>query len=185
MHARARAREAGHTCAHSRPTPSFQRASECSRRGGVGAAIALVSWLPQYHDMGLIGSNLGTIAFGGSAVLKSPFQFVRVPGAWIRALARYRGTHTQAPSFAFALAARKWRPDPSGAVRLDSVRHVLNAAEPVDAAAIDAFESVFCGPGKRAPPARARRRRRRPPARARAPPRARSLPRAPLAVARA
>ena len=124
---------------------------------GASPATVNVSWLPQYHDMGLIGSHLGTIACGGSAVLMSPFQFVRDPGAWIRALARFRGTHTQAPSFAFALAARKWRPDASGAVRLDSVRHILNAAEPVDAKAIDAFEGVFCGPGERAPPrARAR-----------------------------
>ena len=64
---------------------------------GASPATVNVSWLPQYHDMGLIGSHLGTIACGGSAVLMSPFQFVRDPGAWIRALARFRGTHTQAP----------------------------------------------------------------------------------------
>jgi acyl-CoA synthetase (AMP-forming)/AMP-acid ligase II len=110
--------------------------------------------------MGLIGSYLGTIACGGSGYHMSPFQFIKDPSCWIRALGRYGGTHTQAPNFAFALVARKWRGGGGGlsrgggpttragsdaAVRLDSVRHMLNAAEPVDSASIEAFEAAFCG----------------------------------------
>lgn len=63
----------------------------------------------QYHDMGLIGSVLGTLYCGGSGYYLSPLDFVRSPPTWITAVDRFRATHLQAPNFAFALTARKWQ----------------------------------------------------------------------------
>ena len=68
----------------------------------------VVSWLPQYHDMGLIGSLLGTIYCGGSGYYMSPIAFLQRPIGWLEAVSEYRGTHLQAPNFAFGLTARKF-----------------------------------------------------------------------------
>ena len=71
-------------------------------------ATVCVSWLPQYHDMGLIGSYLGTLYCGGRGYHSSPLAFVRDPTRWLRDMTTYRATHVQAPSFAYGLAARKF-----------------------------------------------------------------------------
>ena len=103
-----------------------------------------VSWLPQYHDMGLIGSYLGTIYCGGSGFYLSPISFLKDPTIWLYSMSKYKATHTQAPNFAFALATRKFKAsNRSAALNLSSLRHMINAAEPVDAVAIENFYSVF------------------------------------------
>ena len=99
-----------------------------------------VSWLPQYHDMGLIGSYLGTFRCGGRGYYSSPLKFVARPASWLEAIAQFRGTHTQAPNFAYALVTRK---PPSKTLDLSSLQHAINAAEPVDASVVDAFSSYF------------------------------------------
>jgi acyl-CoA synthetase (AMP-forming)/AMP-acid ligase II len=104
----------------------------------------VVSWLPQYHDMGLIGSYLGALYCGGSGYYLNPLTFLQRPMVWIEAMSAYRATHVQAPNFAYALTARKFR-DGTPNVKLDlsSVRHMINAAEPVDAESIDTFYDTF------------------------------------------
>ena len=98
----------------------------------------VVSWLPQYHDMGLIGSYLGAVYCGGSGYYLSPLAFVRNPAVWVHAMSRFRATHVQAPNFAYALTARKFlaaqaasRSRPSGeqgaTLDLSSLRHMINA----------------------------------------------------------
>ena len=67
-----------------------------------------VSWLPQYHDMGLIGSYLGTLCCGGTGYFLSPISFLKDPNIWLKTISRYRGSHTQAPNFAYSLAVRKF-----------------------------------------------------------------------------
>lgn len=108
----------------------------------------VVSWLPQYHDMGLIGSYLGVLYCGGSGYYMSPLSFLQRPMLWIEAISKYRATHLQAPNFALKLTARKSSSSSSSAtgrsnLKLDSVRHMINAAEPVDEASIQAFHSAF------------------------------------------
>ncbi|TYZ61922.1 hypothetical protein PybrP1_011302 [[Pythium] brassicae (nom. inval.)] len=109
----------------------------------------VVSWLPQYHDMGLIGAYLGVIFNGGTGVYMSPFSFIRDPALWLRLIARHRATHLQAPNFAYALCARKADrvAADTGAgeppVDLSCVRHMINGAEPVQGEAIDAFYAAF------------------------------------------
>ena len=110
-----------------------------------------VSWLPQYHDMGLVGSLLGTLYCGGKGYHSSPLDFVREPMSWLRNLTERRATHTQAPSFAFGLAARKFLSSPCQIkVDLSCLRHATNGAEPIRAADVDAFGSAFAAHGLRA-----------------------------------
>ncbi len=105
----------------------------------------VVSWLPQYHDMGLIGSYLGALYCGGSGYYMSPFTFLQRPVIWIEAISRFQATHIQAPNFAFKLTARKF--DSSNYTKsnldLSSVRHIINAAEPVTEDSINAFHDAF------------------------------------------
>lgn len=107
----------------------------------------VVSWLPQYHDMGLIGSYLGVIYCGGSGYYLSPLTFLQRPIMWIEAISKYKGTHLQAPNFAFKLTARKFaissRNYTKKNLNLSSVRHIINAAEPVTEEAIDMFMNTF------------------------------------------
>ena len=109
-----------------------------------------VSWLPQYHDMGLIGSYLGLLYCGGRGVYLSPISFLKDPTCWLRTLSTYKGTHTQAPNFAYALSVRKFKEsakrspaDSLEGLDLSSVRHMINAAEPVDAIAVVDFYDTF------------------------------------------
>lgn len=100
-------------------------------------STVVVSWLPMYHDMGLIGSFLGCLYCGGTGHYLSPLTFLQRPAIWLEAVERHGGTHLQTPNFALALTARKLQQ--GGAPNLSTVRHVINAAEPVTEAAVDAF----------------------------------------------
>jgi acyl-CoA synthetase (AMP-forming)/AMP-acid ligase II/acyl carrier protein len=109
----------------------------------------VVSWLPQYHDMGLIGAYLGTIFCGATGFYMSPFSFIRNPIMWIRLLSKYKATHLQAPNFAYALCARKASllDDPkyagSEAIDLSSIKHMINGAEPIQGTTLDLFYNTF------------------------------------------
>jgi acyl-CoA synthetase (AMP-forming)/AMP-acid ligase II len=102
----------------------------------------VVSWLPQYHDMGLIGSYLGVLYCGGSGYYMSPLAFLQRPMQWIEAISKYKATHIQAPNFAFKLSARKFQPT-SSPIDLSCIRHAINAAEPVTKESIDSFVATF------------------------------------------
>jgi acyl-CoA synthetase (AMP-forming)/AMP-acid ligase II len=108
---------------------------------------ACVSWLPLYHDMGLIGCLLTTRASGRDLVLIPPEAFIARPALWLRALSRHRGTVSAAPSFAYALAARRIRDDELVEVDLSRWRLALCGAEPVAPRALAAFARRFraCG----------------------------------------
>jgi len=112
-----------------------------------------VSWLPQYHDMGLIGSYLGILYCGGTGYYMSPLTFLQRPMIWIEAASKYHATHLQAPNFAFKLCARKFISDqaPSTANHLDlsTIQHVINGAEPIDEESIETFCTAFSPYGMR------------------------------------
>eukprot|EP00752_Nemacystus_decipiens_P001493 g1467.t1 len=104
----------------------------------------VVAWLPQYHDMGLIGSVLALIFCGGSGFYMSPASFIKRPALWVELISRHRGTHMQAPNFAYGLTARKFLAlDSQPQLDLSCVRHMINAAEPVDTVSMDRFYAVF------------------------------------------
>ena len=93
----------------------------------IGEALGLrnddvgVSWLPLYHDMGLIGAWLMPLYFGLPVVVLSPLAFLSRPARWLRAFHRYRGTIGAAPNFAYELAAAKISDDEMQGSRLELV----------------------------------------------------------------
>jgi fatty-acyl-CoA synthase len=97
----------------------------------------LVSWLPLYHDMGLIGLLTMPMATGADLVLAAPQDFLAAPARWMEWLARFGGTATAGPNFSYALAARALRR--SSPLDLSRWRLGLNGAEPVDPDAVEAF----------------------------------------------
>lgn len=105
----------------------------------------VASWLPQYHDMGLIGSYLGVAYCGGSGYYMSPLSFLQRPMLWIEAASKYQATHCQAPNFAFKLISRKFQASNyvNKPLNLSSLRHIINAAEPVDEDGMQAFMKAF------------------------------------------
>jgi acyl-CoA synthetase (AMP-forming)/AMP-acid ligase II len=122
-----------------------------------GADTVVASWLPQYHDMGLVGAYLGVAYCGGRGVYMSPLSFLKAPLAWLELASRARATHVQAPNFAFALTARRAREArapgarlPPPALDLSALRHVFNAAEPITARAMSDFTAAFARDGFRA-----------------------------------
>ena len=102
-----------------------------------------VSWLPLYHDMGLIGKLLSAFYIQAKVVLLPPELFVAVPGAWLRAISRHRGTITAAPNFAFGLCLKRISDDELEGVDLSSWSICLNGAEAVSAATQRRFSERF------------------------------------------
>jgi acyl-CoA synthetase (AMP-forming)/AMP-acid ligase II len=109
-----------------------------------------VTWLPLYHDMGLIGNLLSGFYMPAPIVLLPPELFVAVPGAWLRAISRHRATVTAAPNFAFGLCLKRIRDDELDGVDLSSWRVSLNGAEAVSAAVQRRFDERFARWGLRA-----------------------------------
>jgi fatty-acyl-CoA synthase len=103
----------------------------------------LVSWLPLYHDMGLIGCLLAAMSYPGPLVLIPPEHFLARPGLWLRAIARHRGTISVAPSFAYAYCAERVADAELAGSSLASWRLALNGAEPVSADALRRFLARF------------------------------------------
>ncbi|HZQ26733.1 MAG TPA: AMP-binding protein [Acidimicrobiales bacterium] len=99
----------------------------------------LVSWLPLYHDMGLIGTLTLPMITGMELVLAAPQDFLAQPGRWIEWMSTYGGTATAGPNFSYALAARALRRAAPGSLDLSRWRIALNGAEPVNPATVDAF----------------------------------------------
>ncbi|CAI7897270.1 unnamed protein product, partial [Closterium sp. NIES-53] len=74
------------------------------------SGIRFFSWLPQYHDLGLIVAYLSTLTAGGSGVYMSPIDFIHRPASWLQWMSRLKITHTAAPNFALNLTTRKFAP---------------------------------------------------------------------------
>ncbi len=103
----------------------------------------VVSWLPLYHDMGLIGFALQPVFTGFPAVLFSPLYFLQKPLRWLQALSRYRATTSGGPNFAYDLCVRKISEEEKAGLDLSHWRQALNGAEPVRAESLDRFAAAF------------------------------------------
>lgn len=101
---------------------------------GIHPGSTLVSWLPHYHDMGLIGILLSTIETGAQATFMSPKAFIEKPVRWLKALSTYRGTHTASPNFGFELAVRDLKRKGEISLDLSSLEVALCGAEPINPA---------------------------------------------------
>jgi fatty-acyl-CoA synthase len=102
----------------------------------------LVSWLPLFHDMGLIGISYALHA-GIPMVLSDPVNFLRNPISWLQWISRYRGTLSPAPSSAFHMCVRVAQRRPPGELDLSAWRVALCGAEPVHESTMLAFQTMF------------------------------------------
>ncbi|MEJ8280373.1 fatty acyl-AMP ligase [Pseudonocardia spirodelae] len=118
----------------------------------------MVSWLPLFHDMGMVGFLTVPMTVGLDLVTVTPADFLGRPRLWAELISRHGGTVTAAPNFAYAVLARQLARVDDGALDLSTLRIALNGAEPVDPAAVAAFtragarfglrpESVLCAYG--------------------------------------
>jgi len=114
---------------------------------GHGPESIFVSWLPVYHDLGLIGQVLQAVWVGAPCVLMAPAAFLQRPLRWLEAVARYRATTSGAPDFAWDLCASKAAGADLSGLDLSSWRVAFNGAEPVRAATLARFAAAFapCG----------------------------------------
>jgi acyl-CoA synthetase (AMP-forming)/AMP-acid ligase II len=109
-----------------------------------------VTWLPLYHDMGLIGTLMATLMARVALVLFPPTDFLRKPAFWLQMLGKYRATIGVAPQFAYNLCVRKAPARAQAGVDLSCLRVLLNGAEPIHREGIEAFEEAYRPLGLRA-----------------------------------
>ena len=114
---------------------------------GIDESSVTVIWIPLSHDMGLVLGALAAVGTGSTSVILPPLAFIRDPSCWLRAMHRYRGTHTYAPNFAYELCVERTTPDQRAALDLSSVKVWLNGAEPVRVRTGPAFTAAFADSG--------------------------------------
>lgn len=109
-----------------------------------------VSWLPLYHDMGLIGGCFATMYWSFPLVLMSPLAFLARPSAWLRAIHRHGGTISGGPNFCYELCLRRIPDAELEGLELSSWRFAFNGAEPVSTETMTGFTEKFSKWGFRA-----------------------------------
>jgi fatty-acyl-CoA synthase len=146
---------------HSSGTTGLQKAVVLSQRAVLehirryGESIRstpddrIVSWLPLYHDMGLIAAFYLPLVLGIPLVQLDPFEWVVAPVILLEAISRERGTLTWLPNFAYNLMADRIRDDDLEGIRLDRLRMVINCSEPVRAESHERFHRRFAPYGFR------------------------------------
>jgi fatty-acyl-CoA synthase len=109
----------------------------------MGPQDAGVSWLPLYHDMGLIGAWLTLLYYGIPLAVMSPIAFLTRPERWLRAIHKHRATMSTAPNFAYELCVRKIADKDLEGLDLSSWRIAMNGAEPVNPGTLERFAARF------------------------------------------
>ena len=115
----------------------------------IGPADRIYSWLPLFHDMGLIAGLMMGIYAGIPAYVSSPKHFVARPDSWLRGISRFRATFSPAPNFAFHVVARRVPDSALQSLDLSSWRLACDGAEPIDAETARAFVKRFAPFGLR------------------------------------
>lgn len=112
-------------------------------------ADVFVSWLPLYHDMGLIGAGMGSLVVGFRLVLMSPLAFLARPVRWLEAISRHRGTLSAAPNFAYEICANKLDERELAGLDLSCWRMACNGAEAVSPVTLERFAARLAAHGLR------------------------------------
>ena len=113
--------------------------------GPVPEGTTFVSWLPFYHDMGLVKGVCAPLISDRPAVLTSPMAFLQRPARWVQLLAKNPGAISAAPNFAFELAARRTTDDDMAGLHLGNIAGIVSGAERVHAATLKRFADRFAG----------------------------------------
>ncbi len=120
------------------------------RQISASSSDVFVSWLPLYHDMGLIGAWLGSLYFGCRLIIMPPTAFLARPGRWLRTIHDYRGTLSASPNFGYEFAARRIPDSELDGLDLSCWRVAFNGAEPIVADTLEHFQQRFASRGFRA-----------------------------------
>jgi acyl-CoA synthetase (AMP-forming)/AMP-acid ligase II len=120
----------------------------CAAYGVVRDSVT-VSWLPLFHDMGLVLSIAAPVVTGARTVLMDPLAFIERPERWLHALSANPGATTAAPSFAYAYCAARVSESEKTRMRLDTVNALIDGSEPVSAGVIERFFAAFADCGLR------------------------------------
>lgn len=107
----------------------------------------MVSWLPTFHDMGLIGATLNPLYIGCGLVQMPPVAFLEKPLRWLKAITAYKATHAGGPNFAFDLLTRKTASKDLDGLNLDTLHVLFNGAEPVREETLKKFTETFAAVG--------------------------------------
>lgn len=110
---------------------------------GIDNQSVMISWLPAFHDLGLIFGLLQPLYSGCGSVQMAPNTFLQKPLLWLQAMSQFRGTHSAAPSFAYDLCSRRIAPQDRAGLDLSSMVMTMNAAEPINPAVMDQFVNEF------------------------------------------
>jgi acyl-CoA synthetase (AMP-forming)/AMP-acid ligase II len=113
------------------------------RTYAIDETTRVLSWLPLYHDMGLIGCVLGPAVWGVPSILLPPLRTLARPIRWLQAISRFRANTCAAPNFGYDLAVRRTSDEECAGLDLSCWTRALNAAEPVRADTLDAFTRKF------------------------------------------
>ncbi|WP_424361689.1 AMP-binding protein [Methylocystis parvus] len=116
---------------------------------GANSSDVFVSWLPLYHDMGLIGAWLGSLYYAAPLYVMSPLSFLARPANWLRTLSRFRATLSASPNFGFELCVTKTDEASLEGVDLGALRLVANGAEPISVFTLQRFCDKFARYGFR------------------------------------
>ncbi|MBD2453057.1 amino acid adenylation domain-containing protein [Nostoc sp. FACHB-87] len=110
-------------------------------------ASKFVTWLPMYHDMGLIGGILQPLYGGFPCIIMPPAAFLQRPYRWLQAISHYRGTTSGGPNFAYDLCVQKITPEQKATLDLSSWSVAFNGAEPIRYDTLERFAEAFaeCG----------------------------------------
>lgn len=102
-----------------------------------------VTWLPYYHDLGLVGQWLHALYYGASCYSITPVNFIQNPMLWLKSLSQYKATITFSPNFAFEWCVRKYKPEELENLSLSSLDVALNGAETVYEDTLEKFARTF------------------------------------------
>lgn len=106
-----------------------------------------VTWLPHYHDMGLVDGLLEPLFSGCLGVMMPPATFLQQPIKWLEAISKYKGTHSGGPNVGYDLCVQKVTPEQVQALDLSSWASAYNGAEPINADSLKAFSEKFAPSG--------------------------------------
>ena len=114
----------------------------CGYGGGV-----TVTWMPHFHDYGLVQGLLQPLFSGDPCYFMSPLSFLKRPSHWLGAITKYGGTHSQAPNFAYEHCLRRISPEERAGLNLATWKAAGNAAEPINPEVLEKFIKTFepCG----------------------------------------
>jgi amino acid adenylation domain-containing protein len=122
--------------------------SECIRQGFELTADSIsVSWLPHFHDMGMIDGIIQPLYSGYIGFLMPPVSFLQKPLRWLQAISQYKATHSGGPNFAYELCASKITPEQKEGLDLGNWQSAYNGAEPIRSETLERFTNAFnmCG----------------------------------------